>query len=306
MKQLLWLIIFQVLIGACNSIPEKILPDWKEGDTKLIIYNYDGQILKNDSIVDFNVNKKHNVRVVENQDNFYILEFTNKSKIDISFLSESDTIYNDDTKFFELLSRLPQFDVPFEVKFSKEGKPIEIIDWEIVIGDFIIRLLDIADSVDFNKYSNKYIETQARSAFEVEDRLKIALLQEISEVFEVYGSLIPKDSTMVEYNQVSNPENGKLVDVMNTTRLHNFEKNIVELSFSLDFDENQIINNDEDNIDDIFDTETKKSDIEMTHDKKLYWDVKSTWPVKIDETESLKKGDTLVYIFNTKIEVIDK
>src|SRR6056297_2749607 len=105
MNNLIGLLFLFFLINSCNSIPDKIIPNWRVGDTKLIHYTHEGIVSINDSVVNINVEKKHLVRVIEETNDFYILEFTNKMTLNVDFLANGDTIINDEMKFYELLSK---------------------------------------------------------------------------------------------------------------------------------------------------------------------------------------------------------
>ena len=281
MKQFQFFLIV-ILVVSCNKTNKEdyILPDWERGDYRFIKTNvYSFSRINSDTVYDLAAENLYKFSVIDVSNDQFTIEMQNITKPNFDYGLGTDTIGDGLNKIISLLESFPKISIPYQVRLTKTGKINEIVDWEIVLDKYVSRMIQIADSIGFGPEEHHYIKQYFSSTIGIEEDLRNALFNEISDILELYDIKIPAtDSIIAEGIEVPNPSTGSIIEGELKYRTLSITNGMYEIEMRMEFDDDIFVNPDE-YVDSFFKKDTTKNKVipEMEIYSIYYWNSNTSW-----------------------------
>ncbi len=295
-RQLIIIILLAVFYSCSNKNTELITPNWEEGDYRIVEKNISFIFcLKQDTAINIVSKRIYKIDVVLKTNNFYIIEIKNISNPHFSYENSSDSIKKTFNKVFIQYSNLINkiSTPPYQVKVSRAGEIIGIINWENFLDNYTNMIFEIYDSNNTRSYEEtdllkQNFKANSNNNFELE--LKEELLKDISDNLYIYNICLLKDSIIKKQSNIVNPLSKKPTTAFEEFRLISINNDTYEIKYNINF--NNIIP--KKNIKDIYNKRYNIDDIiqNINMHSNYYWNSYSTW---IDSSNSFVgfKNDTI-------------
>lgn len=298
-------ILFAFFSCKNNDKNGMIVPRWEKGDFRYVKTTMTSfSRVNQDTIFSISSGNLYKMTINDKTQDSYLLEIVNLSKPDFTFKTSVDSINikNNVNNFTSLMQSFPKISIPYKVKISLEGEIVEIVEWENVLNTFMIRMIEIADSIGFKPEEHSYIKQYINSNYSVEENLRNTLFKEISDNFELYNIPIPKDSIVVKEIQAPNPQTGQIIYLKVKYRTISIKNGIYEIEMKIDFGD-ELFTNSQDYVDEYFNEEKKKNTIKPKLDNYsiFYWNSNTSW---IDSSKFFVNYQTDTIQVNMKTKTV--
>lgn len=296
--------LFTILIIGCKQTDNErfILPNWQQGDYRYIktgvsmFSNVD-----KDTMLNLYANNEYKFSIIDVSKDFYTIEMQNISEPDFDIKFGIDSLENEVDKMVSLIKSFPKISIPYQVRLTKQGEIDGIVDWEQVLEKFIVRIMDIADSIGFKPEEHQYLKQHFNATIGIEENLRNVLCKDVIDILELYNTKIPAlDSIVTEIIEAPNPSTGTIVEAKLHYKTLSINNGIYEIEMRMELDDG-FFSNSENFVEDFFNKEASKKKFKPVFENYsiYYWNSNTSW---IDSTKFYMNliADTVMVKVRTK------
>ena len=266
-----------------------IFQDWKLNDYRII--NFKQRILytvNNEVVVDSTITRIYKIELYKNKLNYDIINVSNLSPSNLNMIKKYDDFDSAKEELYNYLDDLSKIHISFDLKVSKKGEFIKLIDPEWTFDDFIEEALSISDTFGIQEEYKDFLSELFYDDFKHFRNFEEELISDIMYVLDFYGLDIPKESPLIQTIEIKHPLTNATEEIDITYKTSSIENNIYCIQFQSNGDEN-------------IEDENSRINAPVT----IYWNSNTTWIDKIDgKIEFI--NDTIYSVVETKINLEKK
>jgi len=271
-----------LIIAGCNKQSTnqiEITPDWELNDSRFILTNVQTfTTINSDTLVNVSGNRLSHFQIADKDKENFELIITPLDSTDFQINTTIDSM-NHNFEYLEfLITELSKAQIPFNAIISKAGAVKGLLDWDLYHDNFLKKVYHLADSLNIKQEELQQVEHYF-SSNNSEQSFKNGLLKELDDYFDLYGTIISKDSITTEIIQTENPNNGLPIEAKLTYRIISKINDTYKIGMKIDFGE-ELFSNEDEYLNEFFngksDSLNKPSQI-FENFGVYYWNSKTTW-----------------------------
>jgi hypothetical protein len=276
------LLIIALIITSCNNQAPKhieIKPNWKAKDSRYIKIDIRTfTVINCDTLVNVSAQRTSHFQIMDRNNENYELKITPQDNVDFRISTSIDSINNNFNYIEYLIKVLSKAQIPYNAIISKAGEVIGILDWGMYHDNFLNRVYYLADSLNIKQEDLKQVEHYF-SSNNSEQQFKSQLIKDLSDYFDIYGTIISIDTLTTEVIQIENPNNGMPMEAKMTYQILSIINDTYEIEMKIDFG-NELFSDDEEYLNDFFEGKSDSIDKTKSYFENFgiyYWNSKTSW-----------------------------
>jgi len=296
------LVIFVLLFSCNNRKTENIRPKWEKGDIRNVTAKVVNRlIIKNDTSLNTTGYFTYKIHVVDKNSDSYILKISDRSKPQITYNGGNDTVNNQFKALMHACDQVPMHGFSYNIKTSLNGEILEIANWETVRDTLISITKKFIDTYKITSEEKQYFKRFAERKYAKKESIRDFLLDQVSDIFALYNTIISKDSAITSEVHVPDPSTGQKIKAKQTCKLLSIKNNLYVIEVAIDLNDRILLSKKDHRSNYFSNNSSKNSDVKID-DKTYYWNSNTGWLDSLNSFLQIK-SDSFYWLFKKDIVI---